>query len=58
MASDKSAFVSNFSDEERKTLMEDDREAQLSICAILAVLIAMGMILGIISVLLISRLGV
>lgn len=58
MASDKNAFISNFSDEERKVLLEDDRNAQLSISAILAFLIAIGMVLGIISVLLISRLGV
>ncbi len=50
-------FSSTFSAEERRALLEEDRQAQLSISAILSFVIAIGMLLGIFSVLLISRLG-
>jgi hypothetical protein len=57
-AHDQSAFTTNFSEDERRQLLSEDRAAQLGISAILAFLIAMGMILGIISVALISYLGI
>ena len=53
-----SVFQSRFSEEQRRQLMLEDREAQLGISAILACLIATGMTLGVISVLLIRYLGI
>ena len=53
-----SVFTTRFSEEERRNLLSEDREAQLGISAILAMLIGMGMLLGIISVTLITYLGI
>ncbi|MCA9148760.1 MAG: hypothetical protein KDA92_05655 [Planctomycetales bacterium] len=52
-----STFESTFNDEERRLLLKEDREAQLGISAILGVLIAIGMMLGIFSVTLITKFG-
>ena len=51
-------FESTFTDEERRLLLQEDREAQLSISAILGVLITIDMMLGIFSVTLITKFGV
>jgi hypothetical protein len=51
-------FQKSFSDEERRALLAEDREAQLGISAILSLLIATGMVLGILSVLLVLYLGI
>ncbi len=52
-----STFESTFTDEERRLLLKEDQEAQLGISAILGVLIAIGMMLGIFSVTLITKFG-
>ncbi len=56
-APSKSVFATRFSEVERQSLLAEDRSAQLGISAILALLIGMGMVLGIISVTLITYLG-
>jgi hypothetical protein len=58
VADQENVFLSRFTEEERHALMTEDREAQLSICAILACLIATGMCLGILSVFLVKYLGI
>ena len=50
-------FEEKFNDDERRLLLEEDREAQLGISAILGTLIAIGMLLGIMSVVLIAKFG-
>jgi hypothetical protein len=57
-ADKQSIFLSHFTDDQRRELLTEDREAQLGISAILACLIAMGMVLGIISVFLVRYLGI
>jgi hypothetical protein len=51
------AFLEKFDDEERQMLLAEDREAQLGVSAILATLIAIGMLLGLFSVSLIAKFG-
>ena len=44
------AFHRHFSEDERRALIDEDRAAQLGICAILAFLIGIGMLLTVLAV--------